>query len=294
MVLCSVTIIPIHTIPPHHYPPRRHPFSLRKPVLRVGNIRLTAVLLATYTAGMTTPSRRMFICYLAAALCIFATTACGSANSPTATATPFPPKVVVTTPTFTPIVVPTLFIPTFTPTATQPPIPTIDSSTPAPPEDEWATYVYENTGITFKYPVNWFVSLHEEDNAVSIMNAPPNGVAAIKGYADNYLRIWIDLKPTNIETYSSIKAFIDSTVLKTLPPERVLSVEELPTLPQGYTAVRVTFLGLGELTTLYVANEGSMVTLSTSYVPGRKSEKTYLGIVEQIAGTLVIPQEVYS
>ena len=216
------------------------------------------------------------------ALCV-STTACGNeANAPTAT--PFPPKVVITTPTFTPIVVPT-----FTPSATQPPIPTIDSSTPAPPEDEWATYVYENTGITFKYPVNWFVSLHEEGNAVSIMNAPPNGVAAIKGYADDYIEIRMDLKPTNIETYGSIKAFVDSTVLNTLPPERLVSAKELPPLSQGYTAFRLITLGYGETLTLYVANKDNMIALTTSYVPGRMSEKTYLGVMDQIAGTLVIP-----
>ena len=180
---------------------------------------------------------------------------------------------------------------TLTPPLTQTPLllSTDDYSTPAPPASEWMTYVYPNTGLSFKYPANWHIWLDEDNNRVVILNAPPNSVIAIKGYADDFMRIDINLNSTNIGTYGSIQAFVEATLRKSLPPENFISVEGLPTLPQGYTAVRLITLGYGESLTLYVSNKNKMIAMRTSYVPESKPHKKYLGVMEQIAGTLVIP-----
>ncbi len=118
-------------------------------------------------------------------------------------------------------------------TETPSPWPTEDYSTPAPPANVWTTYAYK-TGLSFKYPANWFILLQEENSRVVILNAPPNSVAAIKGYADDFIYIHIALNPENIQAYGSVQAYIDTTVRKSIPVENLLSVETLPALPQGY------------------------------------------------------------
>jgi hypothetical protein len=40
---------------------------------------------------------------------------------------------------------------------------------------------------------------------------------------------------------------------------------------------------------VYVANGKHLVQLSTIYAPGKRSEAKYLEVLDQIAGTLVIP-----
>ncbi len=226
------------------------------------------------------------------ALCIALTTACRQIpDTPNIVAT-LPPPRVSTVPLRPSATLTLTLVPTFTPTQTPLPLPTLDYSTPAPPANDWATYTDENSGISFKYPANWFLSAGDiGDGAIQalIQNAPPNSVVSIKGYADDLIKLHIKLAPITTEPYGSLKAFIDSTILNTLPPERLVSAEELPTLPQGYTAFRLTTLGLGESLTLYVANKNNLITLSTSYAPGKRSDKKYLDVMEQIAGTLVIP-----
>ncbi len=173
-------------------------------------------------------------------------------------------------------------------TETPSPWSTDDPSTPAPPANAWTTYRYK-TGLSFKYPANWFILVQEELNRVVILNAPPYGMAAVKGGADEFIAIHISLNPENIQAYGSVQAYIDATVRKSIAAENLLSVETLPTSPQGYVTVSVTHLGEGEGNTLYVANKDRVTTLASLYVPGRKSQKKYLPVMEQIAGTLIIP-----
>ncbi len=167
--------------------------------------------------------------------------------------------------------------------------PTLDYSTPAPPSVTWTTFAYSVSGLSFGYPSNWYVELDEENNRVRVLNSPPDSVISIKGGADDFMRIDISLRPTNVGSYGSIEAYVDATVQKALPAENFISAELLPPLPQGYSAMRVTTRGLGETVTLYVANRSNFVTLQTIYVPGKQGEQKYLAVMEQIADTITFP-----
>ncbi len=168
-------------------------------------------------------------------------------------------------------------------------LPTLDYSTPAPPSSQWATFTYSVSSLSFGYPSNWYAELDEENNRVRVSNAPPDSVISIKGGTDDFMRVDISLHPTNIGSYGSIEAYVDATVLKALPAENFISAELLPPLPQGYSAMRVTTLGLGETVTLYVANRSNFGTLQMTYVPGRQGEQKYLAVMEQIADTITFP-----
>lgn len=193
------------------------------------------------------------------------------------------------------LVTPTAFSPAQTvPSITasnvaQYPWPTLDYSTPAPPSSKWAAFTYSVSDLSFDYPANWYVELDEKYNRVRVSNAPPHSVISIKGGADDFMRVDISLQPTNIGSYGSIEAYVEATVQESLPAENFLSAELLPSLPQGYSAMRVTTLGLGENVTLYVANGSSFVTLRTAYAPGKQAEKKYLAVIKQIADTITFP-----
>jgi hypothetical protein len=167
--------------------------------------------------------------------------------------------------------------------------PTLDYSTPSPPSSKWTTFTYSVSGLSFGYPSNWYTELDEEYNRVRVSNAPPDSVISIKGEAKDFMRVDISLYPTNIGSYSSIEVYVEATVQKALPAENFISAELLPPLPQGYSAMRVTTLGLGENVTLYVANRSNFVTLQTTYVPGKQGDQKYLAVMEQIADTTTFP-----
>ncbi len=171
---------------------------------------------------------------------------------------------------------------------TSTPIPTDDYSTPAPPASIWRSYVYTKTGVSFKYPANWFIAVDEQGDRVGIVNAPLNSMVVVKNYADDLMVVAINLRPINIEMYSSVREFVDTT-LRITPPVNILSVDILPTLPQGYSAARVISSGYGETETLYIAKDNHLITIATTYVPGQRPRKKYFVVMEQIAGTVIIP-----
>ena len=176
------------------------------------------------------------------------------------------------------------------PSPTQQPYPTFDTSTPAFPGSDWASYTYAATGLSFKYPANWFIELDEENNRIRILNAPPLSVIAIKaseGGDARFVKISVSLNLTDISSYKTLEAYIDATLQETISPERLISAEPLPTLPQGYKAVRVRYTGLGEYVAFYVANDSHVVRLITDYLPDRKMELAQ--VIERVVDTLVIP-----
>ncbi len=233
---------------------------------------------------------KCFLLFLSTFLSVIAV-GCSIANfAVTPTALPPPQLLIVTStiaPSMTPMEPPNSTAPAI---ETQPPSPTLDYSTPASPSSEWTTYTNSETGVTFEYPANWFFSIGDIGNGTIkafVSNAPPSSVVSVKGYATELLKLNIDVKPTEIEGYSSLADYIAKTVLDSLLPQQLVSAEELPVLPQGYAGFRLIILGYGKSLTLYVEHDKKVISMSTLYVPG--AEVKYLDVMEQIAGTITIP-----
>jgi hypothetical protein len=180
--------------------------------------------------------------------------------------------------------------PTSLPAKTSPSIPTLDSSTPAPPSGEWAAYTYRNSGLSFSYPANWFISLDEEYNRVEILNAPTGSVAAIKhsegGYTE-FVKIIVDLNPTDIPRSQTFETYVNDTINQPNWAAGIISVEWIPALRQGYPAVRVISSGPGEWTHYFVANAGHVMHVTTDYLPDRRAELAL--VVEEVVNTLMFP-----
>jgi hypothetical protein len=201
--------------------------------------------------------------------------------SPTAS----PPGVQILTPTAMPSSTPTKL-----PATTLQSIPTLDSSTLAPPSGEWATYTYPNSGLTFSYPANWFISLDEENNRVVILNAPSESVTAIKcseGGCTEFVRITVELKPTDIPPSQTLETYVNDTINQPNWSAGIISVESIPALRQGYSAVRVIAAGLGERTHYFVANDRHVMSVTTDYLPDRRAELAL--VVEEVVNTLMFP-----
>ena len=164
---------------------------------------------------------------------------------------------------------------------------TLDASTPAPPARDVRTYT-SAAGISFDYPANWFTYTKEAENVVLVMNAPPGGIYALKQGGD-FRAISVGLKPADMAGYASVRAYIEATLLGQCFECKLLAVEALPPLPQGYSVTQVTYLGEGERAVRFIANGQHVVELTTTYAPGRRSDARYLEVLDQIAGTLVIP-----
>ncbi|MCL5995141.1 MAG: hypothetical protein M1546_03680 [Chloroflexi bacterium] len=166
---------------------------------------------------------------------------------------------------------------------------TFDTSTPAPPARDVRTYT-SAAGVSFDYPANWFTYTKEAENMVLVMNAPPDGIYALKQGGD-FRAISVRLKPADMAGYESVRAYIEATLLGQCSECKVLTIEALPPLPQGYTVTQVTYLGEGERAVLFIANGQHVVELSTTYAPGRRSDAKYLEVLDQVANTLAMPRD---
>ena len=180
--------------------------------------------------------------------------------------------------------------PTRLPATTLQSIPTLDSSTPAPPSGEWATYTYPNSGLTFRYPANWFIWLDEENNRAVILNAPSESVKAVKcseGGCAEFVKIIVELKPTDIHPSQPFETYVNKTINQPNWAAGIISVESIPALRQGYPAVRVLATGLGERTHYFVANDRHVISVTTDYLPDRRAELAL--VVEEVVNTLMFP-----
>ena len=206
-----------------------------------------------------------------------------------------PSPTAVLMPTTTPIPLP-IFTPTKTPLSstvlTATPVTNLtpvffDASTPVPPASEWDTFIYADSGLIFQYPLNWFLSLSEENNRVEVMNAPACGSICMKsGSSGEFIKIAISLTPRDTEAAPSLLAYIQNNLSDTLPPENIISIEERANSSQGYSVVQAIYTGLGVSNVLYLANGDSFVSVKISYGEGNEVI-AYLPIMEKIADTLV-------
>lgn len=189
--------------------------------------------------------------------------------SPTATATPSPE----------PTPAPTL------------PLPTLDPVNAVAPVETWLEASLPN-GVRFLYPANWHLWLDEDNDRTVILNAAPDSVIAIKGYADDLMRIELSHRLYDIPGYPSLMAYLEENVLKNLPEDALLLLEELPATPQGYQAVRVVHLqGMSEDDDIYLSDGQRLLRVHTFYVPGKRTGKTYLYMLPQIAERIVLPPQ---
>lgn len=178
---------------------------------------------------------------------------------------------------FTQTTIPTV-LPTIEPTI-QSPLPSLEvPPSPAPPSGEWATFVYQETGLQFSYPANWFLELDENNNAVYIYNFP----VSFKGLEDEKVKIdIIGLAPKSIQPYTSLQAYLDRPE-QIAYANQILSQEEFPLQAQGYVGIRQVYLGCCESVIIYLLKGDQLVNLAT--LNGK-----YVGVMEQMAKMVVIP-----
>ena len=202
-----------------------------------------------------------------------------------ASSTASPPGMQSLTSTTTPSATPSRL-----PTTTSQPISTWISRTLVPPSGEWATYSYRNSGLSFSYPANWFISLDEEYNRVAILNASAGSMVAIKcseGGCTDFVRIIVDLNPTDIPAPQTLETYVNEAINQPHWAAAIISVESIPALRQGYPAVRVILAGMGEWTHYYVANGRYVMHVTTDYLPDRRAELA--SVVEEVVSTLMFP-----
>jgi hypothetical protein len=200
-------------------------------------------------------------------------------ESPTSTQLPTQTSTNTPIPTSTPL-----------PSDTPLPIPTFDQSTPAVPSGEWATYTYARTGLSFSYPSNWFVTLEEEHDRISLTNAPPNSVTAIKsgegGYAP-YVKIIIHLTTHNLTKFEDFETDINELINQPNWSAAILEVRKPQLLRQGYSSIYVLSSGLGERIHYFVTNQRIFIEVGMDYVPER--EPVLANVIEEVVNTLYIP-----
>ena len=101
--------------------------------------------------------------------------------------------------------------------------------------------------------------------------------------------LFIDLQPTNIEQFGTLKKYLDTVVLPALS-QTLISEEQLPDLLQGYEAIRTITSGYGETYTLYISDRKKMISLFTTGISGKWVDHEYFYMIQQIAETINLPE----
>ncbi len=148
--------------------------------------------------------------------------------------------------------------------------------TPVPPANEWATFVYTATRLSFKYPANWFTLL--DSNVVYVSNFRVDALY-LKGHEDEKIKITIELTPTSIDPYDSLDAYLNSPKHQ-VPPEQFISQEALA-LPEGYQGISEKTRGMGDATlvSIFVAKGERVIGLYAF-------DGKYIHVIEQIVRTV--------
>lgn len=136
------------------------------------------------------------------------------------------------------------------------------------------------------YPDNWFIEIDERNNRVRIHNAPPDSVIAIKGSSQKYHRIDIDLSPTQRNSDGSLLKYIEENILANTPPENIVSIGEEACFTPNCQIVHLVEYGMGEISVYFIDHDTQIVSVRSSYAPGKADDFPYLYTTELIAHTV--------
>ena len=168
--------------------------------------------------------------------------------------------------------------PPFTP---PPPLP---MPTFLPPSEEWAVFTDPNTGISFEYPANWYVTVDDTNDVIYVTNWPFGLVYKDTDNPDR-IKINVSLSPVDIRAYGSIRAYLNAPERR-VPPGQLVSEEDLP-LPRGYQGFRRVSLpwtgSKAQIVSIWVEKGGFVYGLVAF-------GNTHAWVTGPMAETLVLPE----